>query len=120
MLAVIGGGRLTAEAKYKLGWTFKEEDDCEKALAVLETIPQEHPDYADLADVYIATGECYVELNKLDDAKRVFSLLHNKFPEQRELALKKINEVVAAQKAQQKANEAAATSAEESAEEKTD
>lgn len=106
--------RLTAQAKYKLGSTYQEEGECEKALAIYETIPEDHSDFEGLADVYIAMGECYLMLEKLDDAKRIFGLLHNKFPEERELALKRISEIVAAQKALRKASETAAESADDS------
>jgi len=106
--------RLTAQAKYKLGSTYQEEGECEKALAIYETIPEDHPDFAGLADVYIAMGECYLMLEKFDDAKRILGLLHNKFPEKRELALDRISEVVAAQKALRKASETPAESADDS------
>ncbi len=105
-------GRLAPQAKYRLGRTYQEQDQCEKAIAVYEAIPDEHPDFGEMADVYIALGECYLKLDRFDDASRSFEFVRDKFPENKELASKRLGEIVELKKASQKASEPAAESGE--------
>lgn len=57
-------------------------------------------------------GECYIKLDRFDDALRSFELLREKFPDKSELAARKSGEIVATQNALEKANEDAADSEE--------
>jgi tetratricopeptide (TPR) repeat protein len=98
--------QLAADYKYKLGKTFQEQDDCEKALAVYETIPNEHPDFDNMAEVYISIGECYYDLvdvpNRyntvnLENAKRSLAIVREKFPETSNARLEKLQESISMQ-----------------------
>ena len=95
--------QLTADYAYKLGKTYQEQDECEQAIAVYETIPDEHPDFDKLADVYISMGECYYELAKvgnkintfdLEKAQKSLDVVLEEFPETSNARLEKLRESI--------------------------
>ncbi|NQU08578.1 MAG: tetratricopeptide repeat protein [Candidatus Abyssubacteria bacterium] len=100
--------QFSAKAMHRLGGTYQELDQCESAISVYEAVIEEHPDYPDLADVYLAVGECYLAMGKAEDAVRNFEIVSEKFPAKRELALQKISAAASMQETSEKTNEAQA------------
>ena len=95
--------QLTADYAYKLGKTYQEQDDCEKALAVYKTIPTEHPHFDNMAEVYISIGECYsdlalapTEFNRasLEEAKKSLAIVREKFPETSDARLEELRDSI--------------------------
>ena len=89
----------------KRGRTYQKANECEKAIPVYEAIPEDYPDLAEMADVYVALGECYLKVGRIEDALRSFEIVRDKFPAKRKLALERIDQVRSSRKAAEKANE---------------
>jgi tetratricopeptide (TPR) repeat protein len=81
---------LSAEDSYKLGRKYQNEKLWADAIGVYERIVKDYPDFADIADVYMAIGDCYLSMGKIDDALRNFEIVRENFPVKREVAIERI------------------------------
>ena len=64
-------------ATHQLGLTLMELDRCEEALAVFGNISNLNPNEEDFADTTFRMGQCYVKLERWDEAFIHFQLLYD-------------------------------------------
>jgi hypothetical protein len=118
---------LTFEYAYLLAEDKLEEIECGTAKALIKTMPDDRSNPQirlkqrdALIGVYFAISRCHIEMEEFEDAISVLTLMHANFPEERESAMQKINEITAMQEAVRKANEQPADAAIESSVEETE
>ncbi len=84
-------GDIAIEAKYRQGQSYQELHLYGKALAAYDEIMRDHPNFYAMGDIYLAAGDCYVELGRKEDALRSYEVVRDQFPVMREVAVQRID-----------------------------
>ncbi|GAB4338136.1 MAG: hypothetical protein Kow0099_11980 [Candidatus Abyssubacteria bacterium] len=81
---------IMASARFLLGQSYQEKDDCEEAVAIYEKIIREHPEFSKIGEVHLAAGDCYLSMGKTDEALRHFQIVRDTQPDLRDTAVEKL------------------------------
>lgn len=66
---------------YQLALSYKNLNDCNSAVRVLDDIQRKNPQYPRIDEVFKMEGDCYLDLGVYDKAETSYTNLISKFPE---------------------------------------